>query len=310
VAGVTRDLPVWERHGPAEPVYAKFRGAPTLRDQWVRMIRESWGNPAHPDLALFPDVTHEKRAVHAADGAAIPVTVFRPPRASKDAFLYLHGGGWMAPLSGKHLAWAKRMASLTGQAVHCVEYSLAPEKPFARGFEDCLACYTALRGETSGQVAIGGDSSGGNLALAVAQRCAEQRQRGPDKVLALSPATDMHFEKYPAFERLGTGNPLADASVLVFQRSCYLPRADWENLYASPMLGRLADLPPVFILAGGQDPLHEENLTFAAKCRDAGATTTLHYRSDMPHAFHTHHDVLAAEADAANSAIAAFLKAG
>lgn len=307
---MTGELPVWQRHGPAEAVYAKFRGAPTLRDQWVRMIRESWGNPAHPELALFPDVAREQRTVHAADGAPIPVTVFRPPRASNDAFLYLHGGGWMAPLSGKHLAWAKRIASLTGRAVHCVEYSLAPEKPFPSGVEDCLACYTALRGEISGQVAIGGDSSGGNLALAVALQCAERRQRGPDKVLALSPATDMHFEKYAAFERLGRGNPLADASVLVFQRSCYLrSRADWESPYASPILGRLTGLPPVFVLAGGQDPLHEENLAFAGKCREAAVATTLHFRADMPHAFHTHHDVLAAEADAANAAIAAFLEA-
>src|SRR3954463_5657262 len=83
---------------------------------------------------------------------------------------------------------------------------LAPEKPFPRGFEDCLACYGSLRAETSGQVAIGGDSSGGNLALAVALHCAEHRRRGPDKVVALSPATDMHFEKYPAFERLGRDN--------------------------------------------------------------------------------------------------------
>jgi acetyl esterase len=291
--------------GGAEAIYAKFRGVPTLRDQWVRMVRESWGNSSHPELALFSDVAREQHTV----GQAIPVTVFRPPAASRDAFLYLHGGGWMAPISGKHLAWAKRLASLTGQSVHCVDYSLAPEKPFPRALEDCLACFRALRAEVRGQVAIGGDSSGGNLALAVALLCADSGVTRPDKVLALSPATDMHFEKYAAFDRLGRGNPIADVSILAFQRSCYLPRlADWDNPCASPMLGRLAGLPPVFVLAGGQDPLHEDNLAFAAKCRDARVATTLYFKADLPHAFHTHHDVLGAEADAANAAIAAFLK--
>lgn len=303
------DRPVWERHGPAEAVYAKFRGAPTLRDQWVQMIRASWGNPAHPDLDLFPEVVRDQRTMPGREGRPIPVTVFRPPAAGNDAFLYLHGGGWVSSLSGKHLAWAKRMASQTAQSVYCVEYSLAPEKPFPQGLEDCLACYDTLRIEMSGQIAVGGDSSGGNLGLAVALHCADHRRRGPDKVLALSPATDMHFENYEAYERLGRGNPLADASVLVFERSCYLPcRADWENPYASPMFGRLTGLPPVFVLAGGQDPLHEENLAFARKCQEAGVATTLYFRPDMPHAFYTHHDVLAAEADAANAAIAAFLK--
>jgi acetyl esterase/lipase len=156
-----------------------------------------------------------------------------------------------------------------------------------------MACYDAMRIEVEGRIAVGGDSSGGNLALAVARQCADEQRRGPDKALALSPATDMHFEHYPEFER-----------------ACYLDRAQWEDPRTSPMLGRLAGLPPVFVLVGGQDPLHEENLVFERKCREAGMVTTLHFRPDLPHAFHTHHDVLGVEADAANDAIAAFLEAG
>jgi acetyl esterase len=304
------DLPVWRQPGLAASIYAKFAGSPTLRDQWVQMVRQAWGHPDHPELALFPEIACEQRVVCSRGGRDVPVTVFRPPAPARDAFLYLHGGGWMAPISGKHLAWAKRLASLTGQTIHCVEYSLAPESPFPRGLDDCVACYEALRGETTGQVGVGGDSSGGNLALAVTLRCADQGRPRPDKVAALSPATDMHFETYPAFERLGRDNPIADPGVLAFQRACYLPRrVDWENPYASPMLGRLSDLPPSFVLAGGQDPLHEENLVFARKCQAAGVPTTLYFRSDLPHAFHTHHDVLPAEADEANAALAAFLKA-
>ena len=85
--------------------------------------------------------------------------------------------------------------------------------------------------------------------------------------------------------------------------------ASWYTRFAKSA-ARFCGRPPVFVLAGGQDPLHEENLAFAGKCREAAVATTLHFRADMPHAFHTHHDVLAAEADAANAAIAAFLKAG
>ncbi|UYN97741.1 MAG: alpha/beta hydrolase fold domain-containing protein [Enhydrobacter sp.] len=300
-------LPVWQRPGSASAIYAKFAGSRSLRDQWVQMVRASWGNPDHPELCLFQDVTREDGVVRGPAGRAVPVTVMRPPGRVRDAFLYLHGGGWVAPLSGKHVAWAKRLASLTGQEIHCVEYGLAPEKPFPQGLEDCLVCYNALRSRCDGQVSVGGDSSGGNLALALALYCADHGVRRPDRIAALSPATDMHFEDYPAFERLGRGNPIADPSVLAFQRACYLSRADWQNPYASPMLGRLEALPLLFILAGGQDPLHEENLVFARKCEAAGVPTTVYYQPDLPHAFHTHHDVLPAEADAANAAIAAFL---
>jgi len=96
-----------------------------------------------------------RAAEHAGSGRA-GGSGHRLSAAGHGAFLYLHGGGWVAPLSGKHLAWAKRMANLTSQSVYCVEYSLAPERPFPQGLEDCRACYEMLRTEVSGHIAIGG----------------------------------------------------------------------------------------------------------------------------------------------------------
>jgi acetyl esterase/lipase len=104
------DLPVWRQPGAAASIYAKFAGSPTLRDQWVQMVRQAWGRPDHPELALFPESAREQRVVRSRAGRDVPVTVFRPPAAAPDAFLYLHGGGWMAPISGKHLARARRVA--------------------------------------------------------------------------------------------------------------------------------------------------------------------------------------------------------
>jgi acetyl esterase len=299
---------VWEEPGPAQAIYAKFAGNAGFRDQWVADLRKSWGNPHHADLALFPEVREEPRTYPGADGGIFTGITLRPPEPNGHEFVYLHGGGWVSPLSGKHRAWARRISALSGQTVHCIEYRLAPEHPFPIPFEDCLCAYTQHRAESQGRIAIGGDSAGGNLGLAVALHCAADGKAGPDAVLALSPVTDFYFENYEAIERLGVGNPLADMSLLAFERFCYLPhRPDWDNPLASPMLGKLETLPNLFVLAGGHDPLHEENLKFARMCEAAGVPTTVHFDPDMPHSFHTHHDVVPGHADAANQAIVRFL---
>lgn len=96
-----------------------------LRERWVAEIQEAWGLKEHPSLSEFPEVAVTERSVTSLDaGIDVPITVCTPPGAGGDAFLYLHGGGWIAPASGKHLGWAKRIAALSGQTVVAVHYRL------------------------------------------------------------------------------------------------------------------------------------------------------------------------------------------
>ncbi len=63
--------------------------------------------------------------------------------------------------------------------VLAVDYSLAPENPYPKGLYDCVGVvkyamdHAAEWGSDSGLVSLGGDSSGGNLALAAAMRAEE-----------------------------------------------------------------------------------------------------------------------------------------
>lgn len=59
-----------------------------------------------------------------------------------------------------------------GIAVLAVDYRLAPEHPFPEGLKDCIdavkfACENMAKWKCS-SISVGGDSSGGNLAIATA----------------------------------------------------------------------------------------------------------------------------------------------
>ncbi|HEV2613750.1 MAG TPA: alpha/beta hydrolase [Gammaproteobacteria bacterium] len=301
-------IPVWLQSGPAEKYYQRHLEQETLRDVWVKMIRERWGNPENPGLWLFPDIKREDKIIPKSIDADVRITQFTPSDPSNDIFVYIHGGGWMIPASGKHLAWAKRISHMTNMTVLSVDYRLLPEHPFPAALNDCITTYLYARQQTSGRVIIGGDSAGGNMGAALALYCYEHHLPLPDKVLCLSSYSDQYFEKYPSMMAFGVGNPYAEMSVIAFMRALYLPNIkDWDNPYASPLYGQLDQMPPTCVLVGLEDPLCDDNITFAHKLKEANAEVKLYTFDRMPHSFFTYPELMPEICEQANNLIVEFM---
>ena len=122
--------------------------------------------PAAPSASVT-SVVPVSSAAHAASASAsgpLPLLV------------YFHGGGWVLGGIGSCARFCAELAAAGHVLVLAADYRLAPEHPFPQGLDDCMrAVETALRrasewGGSPERVSVGGDSSGGNLALAVALR--------------------------------------------------------------------------------------------------------------------------------------------
>lgn len=304
-----QELPIWLQAGPASPYYRRHLEQPTLRTAWVEMIRARWGNPENPELSLFPEVQRQELIIPKTIDSEVKVTQFIPPDASDDMFVYLHGGGWVIPTSGKHLAWAKRIAAMSKMSVLSVDYRLIPEHPFPAALHDALTVYQYARHQTSGRVIIGGDSAGANLGAAVALYCADEAWQMPDKILFLCGYADQIFEPYASMQTLGIGSPYVELSVCAFIRAMYLPNSDdWKKPYASPIYGDLTNFPPTCIVVGMEDPLCDDNLAFANKLKAAGVEVALHLADRMPHSFFTYPELLGESAEVTNRFIVNFMK--
>lgn len=301
-------IPIWLQPGPAEKYYQRHLDEIPLRQAWVEMIRERWGNPHHPELQLFPEVQREDKMVPKTIDCEVKITQFTPPHASQDILIYIHGGGWVIPPSGRHLAWAKRIAHLSNRVVMSVDYRLSPEHPFPAALYDCITVYQYARQQTKGRVFVFGDSAGGNMSAAMALYCQDHHIQAPDKILCLSTFSDQYFETYPSMLELGIGSPYVEMSVIAFIRAFYVPHVkDWKNPYASPIYGNLKSMPPTFVLVGMDDPLRDDNLAFAKKLEEAGVETTLQKFEKMPHSFFTYPDILPEYAERANDALCDFI---
>ncbi len=103
----------------------------------------------------------------------ITVRIYIPVSKSSQLLLYFHGGGWVSGNLDQVEYICRLLATKTRRTVISVDYRLAPEYKFPAAVEDCYAVTKwvaenadRLSGKTD-QLAVCGDSAGGNLASAV-----------------------------------------------------------------------------------------------------------------------------------------------
>ncbi|OBT43657.1 hypothetical protein VE00_05223 [Pseudogymnoascus sp. WSF 3629] len=93
---------------------------------------------------------------------------------SSKVILFLHGGGYVLPLSKGHIEWAdyfRNAGKLAGQSV-CVallDYSLCPENTYPKQMRQAALALDHIigLGYSPSQIVIGGDSAGAHLSLSL-----------------------------------------------------------------------------------------------------------------------------------------------
>ena len=109
----------------------------------------------------------------------IPARLYVPPSADAPAgcLVFVHGGGGVIGDVAAYDSVCRTLAHASGVRVLSVDYRLAPEHPAAAAFDDAEAAvrwafaHAEALGVDPQRIAVGGDSQGGLLAAAAAQRC-------------------------------------------------------------------------------------------------------------------------------------------
>jgi acetyl esterase len=239
----------------------------------------------------------------------VPVRAYRPKGAGRDevlpALVYFHGGGWVIGDLDTHDVVCRTLANGARCAVFSVEYRKAPESPFPAAVEDCFSALSFVFSNSkslkvnSKQIAVGGDSAGGNLATVVAMLARDAGGPSLSFQLLIYPGVDNRMG-HASIETNGEGYLLTKKSMHYF-RGHYLPNpADWHDWRASPLLAKsLAGLPPAFVMTAGFDPLRDEGRAYSERLKQEGVSTEYREYADMVHGFITMGRAL----DTANTAL-------
>jgi acetyl esterase len=220
-------------------------------------------------------------------GRQIPVRVYQPLSATGPApvIVWFHGGGWTIGSLDTADTVARALCHGVGGVVVSVDYRLAPEHPWPAGLEDAVAALQWVSEQVDGlggdaaRIAVGGDSSGGNLAAVVAQQMQDEGPALAGQIL-LYPATDLDLERadsYPSWKQNGSGYPLTTDAV----RWCvetYLPAgADTADPLISPLrCADLSRLPPAVVAVAEFDLMRDQGVAYASALRKAGVQVLEH----------------------------------
>ncbi|MDC0679923.1 alpha/beta hydrolase [Sorangium atrum] len=274
------------RRGPARPSWG-------FGFEWVvRFLRRDFAyvlDRPYPDVRAELDARpYSQKAVRRVKRTddtlkGVPAVWFEPPgAASRGVVLYLHGGSYLFGSTRTHADLMARLALASGARVVGIDYRLAPEHRYPAQLEDALAAFDALveRGHAPGELALAGDSAGGNLAL-VTQLA--QRDRGAQARCAalISPWLDLTASSASAIANDSTDYGTREG--LLRQARDFAGATPLDDPRLSPLHARLEGLASLFIQVGDAERLHDEGQELARRAREAGVDVTLDVLRDMPH---------------------------
>jgi acetyl esterase len=215
-----------------------------------------------------------------------------PGSQPKPAMVYMHGGGWALFSIDTHDRLMREFAARSGMVVVGVDYALAPEAryPVASnqvvGVVRWLRLYGGEHGIDVGQLALGGDSAGGNLSMGAALKLRDAGEGDAVKAV-LSIYGGFSPDCSPASrQRYGTPDDMLTSAEVDEFWSTYVGKvADRRDPYMVPVLASLRGLPPVFLLIAECDVLAEQNLLMAGCLLEAGVAVKVKVYPGAPHSF-------------------------
>jgi len=221
--------------------------------------------------------------------------------------VYFHGGGYVLGSAAGHRGMCSNLARATRSRVLNVDYRLAPEAPFPAAVEDAVRAYRFVleQGVDPSNVAIGGDSAGGGLTLALLVALRDAGEPLPGAAVALSPWVDMTMSS-GSIQSKGDEDPMLTPVTLDVLANAYLGGADPKSPTASPLWADLSGLPPLLIQVGTAELLLDEGRRLADTATEAGVDVTFEAWDEMIHVWHLFADMVP-EAREAVARIGAYL---
>ncbi len=201
--------------------------------------------------------------------------------------LFFHGGGYCSGSILSHRRMVTEAGRAAGVRTLAVGYRLAPERPFPAAFDDAMTAWRFLQkgGIAAAHVAVGGDSAGGGLTIALINRLRGAGSEQPACAWLASPWTDLTMSGSTLATK-DSVDPLIHKGYLGELADAYLPGGfDRKDSRVSPLYADLRGFPPTLIQVGSDETLLADATRFAAAAGAADVAVTLEIWPHMIHAW-------------------------
>ena len=265
---------------------AQARSQPTPADA-VRSLLVKQGRSTAPE----PVGSVENRTFPGPAGA-VPIRIYKPSGAGPfPVVLYIHGGGWVIADIDTYDASARAITNAARAIVVSTHYRQGPENRFPAAHDDTYAAWqwtlanAASLGGIARQVAVAGESAGGNMAASIAIRARDAGIQQPVHQALIYPVTNYAFDT-PSQQQNANAAPLNTASLAWFYERYLNSPADGANPRFSVLRApSLAGLPSATVITADIDPLRSEGRAYAERLADSGVSVDYINYAGVTHEF-------------------------
>jgi acetyl esterase/lipase len=288
----------------AQPIKSvKAENDPRILGQIRKFLKELNGGPGKPIEELTPtdaravltgaqkSVTvdysgiEESEQTITQDGLTVRIHITRPiaVQSNSPCFIFIHGGGWVLGDYPTHRRLVRDLVVQSGAVAIFPDYTPSPEAKYPVAINEIYAAakWVSYHGKEIGvdgtNMAIVGNSVGGNMAAAVALMAKEKGAPGFKLQVLLWPVTDANFET-SSYKDFAEGRFLTKKMMIWFWDN-YLPDNNKrKEILASPLqasLDQLSGLPPALIQTAENDVLRDEGEAYGRKLDEAGVPVTI-----------------------------------
>jgi len=251
-------------------------------------VREPWRQGG-------PEMTRTTERQVPTPSGALRIRVYDPGVSRPaPALVYMHGGGFVLFSIDTHDRLMREYAAAGGFMVIGVDYPLSPEARYPIALDQIVALVDWLRAEPGQglgidplRLVLGGDSAGGNLAIATALRLRDRGDGNAVTALLLNYGAFGALCSDEAESRYGGAGAVLDRAEMEYYFDAYVGDRgrDLDDPYARPIIADLRGLPPAFLVVPECDILAEQSHAMAARMRDAGVDTSITVYPGATHSF-------------------------
>jgi acetyl esterase/lipase len=192
-------------------------------------------------------------------------------------YVHQHGGAYVVGLIEFHFTMFTKLADMSGVTIILPDYPMPPDMG-APGIIDWATAHyeTVIAKYGAETVMLGGDSAGGNLALAMSQKTSVN---GP--LVLLSPWVNLDIADIP--DDNDSEEILLDPVAMKAAAARYAKELGAKSPLISPMFAHPKDLPEVVIFTGEKDSLFDDIMTFSERMNETGKLRKLATYGEFGH---------------------------
>ena len=228
--------------------------------------------------SYVPNETVKECNVETKEFMSRKVFILTPKNEQKSnkVILYFHGGAYVAEATNEHWKFIEQIVKDTNATVIMPDYPLTPKYYYEDVFNMVEPLYKEIIEKIEDKnLIMMGDSAGGGIAIALAEKISSNNIKLPHKTILLSPWLDVKMENKKIEEVQKNDTELNKETLKLAGISYARTEQGMEDYLVNPINGPLKKLENIIIYTGTYDILNPDTHLLQEKAKSEGVDIKL-----------------------------------